>query len=119
GSKARRYKLREEAIQKLVKENPGEFTNVTAGYASNNDIDPNFNLAIHPRKNSTIVNFYHGANLDNDEVRYEEFRNKMIKLGEDYNCEPNFSKVYCRFIFDTPERAMEHFKIFKEEVKKD
>ncbi len=114
GSKARRFKLREEAIQKLREENPGEFTNWSKAYASNNDIDPNFNLAIIPRKNSAIVNFYHGGKLEND----EEFKNKMNKLGEDHNCKPNFSKVCCRFIFDTQEKAMEHFKIFKEEVKK-
>ena len=115
GEMSGRHKQRIEVITKLDEENPGEFTNVTTGYASDNNIDPNFNLAIHPRKNSTIVNFYHGGKLEND----EEFNNKMNKLGEDHNCEPNFSKVYCRFIFDTPERAMEHFKIFKEEVKKD
>ncbi len=108
GSDRRKHRI--DVITKLSEENPDEFTNVTSSYASNNDIDPNFNLAIIPRKNSAIVNFYHGGKLEND----EEFKNKMNKLGEDHNCDPSFSKVYCRFIFDTPEKAMENFKMFKE-----
>ena len=114
GEMSGRHKERIAVITKLDKENPGAFTNTTSGYASDNDVSTNFNLAIHPRKNSTIVNFYHGGKLEND----EEFKNKMNKLGEDHNCDPSFSKVYCRFIFDTPEKAMKHFKIFKEQVKK-
>ena len=36
-----RHKQRIEVITKLDEENPGEFTNVTTGYASDNNIDPN------------------------------------------------------------------------------
>jgi hypothetical protein len=108
GSGRRKHRI--DVITKLSEENPGEFTNVTSSYASNNDVSSDFNLAIHPRKNSTIVNFYHGGKLEND----EKFENKMKQFGKDSNCEPSFSKVYCRFIFGTPEKAMENFKMFKE-----
>ena len=112
---APRFKVREKAIKKLVKENPGLFTNQAKNYVSVNGIKPGLNMAIHPKVNGSVVNFYHAGKFEND----EEFKNMMDKFGKDSSVGPNFTKKSCNFSFDNVDEALKYFKIFKDEVKKD
>ena len=108
-------KVREKAIKKLVKENPGLFTNQAKNYVSVNGIKPGLNMSIHPKVNGSVVNFYHAGKFEND----EEFKNMMDKFGKDSSVGPNFTKKSCNFSFDNVDEALKYFKIFKEEVKED